>query len=490
MGADSRTAIVIGAGLGGLATAARLAHRGWRVTIVERDSSPGGKMNQWRAGGFRFDTGPSLITMPWVFEDFFRDIGLRLRDHVELMKVEPAAEYVFDDGMRFTHSAFLPEWLDEIRRLEGGSAEGVLRFLRLGMRLYELSKRTFFTRSPFEPAGPPPLDALRHLPLRNAWGVYARTVEHYVRSPHLRQLFLRYATYVGSSPWHMPATLSVIPALESAFGAWHIRGGLYSLIESLTAVLVRQGVDMRTATAVTAIERDGGRVTGVRLADGGRLSARAVIFNGDAGRLPSLLNEPGARPPPEHARSTSGLVFLIACPRTLADQPHHRVFFSADYREEFRDLFDRRVFPRDPTVYVNMPSRTDRSMTPGEGETIFVMANAPANDADPWDDSACAEAERRVFARLTKAGFPDLRKDALARRTITPRDLAERFDMPGGSIYGAVSHGWRNSFLRPPNRVRRHPGLFCVGGSTHPGGGTPTVLLSSRITAELVERHA
>ena len=490
MAGDDRTALVIGAGLGGLAVAARLAHRGWRVTVLERDASPGGKMNQWRTGGFRFDTGPSLITMPWVFEELFRDVGLRMADHMELMKVEPAAEYVFDDGQRFTHSARLPEWLGDIRRLEGGSAEGVLAFLRLGMRLYELSKRTFFTRSPFEPGGPPPADALRHLPLRHAWGIYADTVERWVQSPHLRQVFLRYATYVGSSPWRMPATLAVIPALESAFGAWHVRGGLYSIIEALTADLRRRGVEIQTGTPVEAIEREAGRVRGVRLADGTRLKGRAVIFNGDAGRLPGLLGMPGAHPPDESRRSTSGIVFLVATPHTRPDQPHHRVFFSADYPEEFRDLFERRVFPRDPTVYVNMPSRTDRSMTPGEGEVVFIMANAPANDGDAWDESAIAEVERRVFARLTRSGFPDLREGAFARHVITPRDLASRFDMPGGSIYGAASHGWRGAFLRAPNRIRRHPGLFCVGGSTHPGGGTPTVLLSSRITAELVERHA
>ncbi|MBP7275273.1 MAG: phytoene desaturase [Kiritimatiellae bacterium] len=490
MAAADRTALVIGAGLGGLAVAARLAHRGWRVTVVERDASPGGKMNQWRTGGFRFDTGPSLVTMPWVFEELFRDIGLRMADHVELMKVEPAAEYVFDDGGRFTHSARLPDMLDEIRRWEGGSADGVLSFLRLGMRLYELSKGTFFARSPFEPGGPPPTEALRHLPLRHAWGRYADTVERFVRSPHLRRVFLRYATYVGSSPWRMPATLAVIPAIESAFGVWHARGGLYSIIEALVSDLARRGVELRTGAHVETIERESGRVRGARLSDGTRLDARAVIFNGDAGRLPALLGEPGARPPPESRRSTSGMVFLIATPRTLPDQPHHRVFFSADYPEEFRDLFERRVFPRDPTVYVNMPSRTDRSMTPGSGEVVFIMANAPANDGDAWDASAIAEAEQRVFARLTRSGFPDLREGALSRRVITPRDLAGRFDMPGGSIYGAASHGWRGAFLRAPNRVRRHPGLFCVGGSTHPGGGTPTVLLSSRITADLVERHA
>ncbi len=486
---ESRKAIVIGAGLGGLAAALRLAAAGWKVAVFERADSPGGKMNRWEAGGFRFDTGPSLITMPWIFEDLFRAAGTRMRDHIEIQSVDPIAQYIFDDGTRFSHTADLPEWLKTVRELENGDASGFLNFMALGARLFELSRKTFFQRSPYEPPDANVLKSLRHLPLRFAWGNYDRTVRRFFRSPHLRQMFNRYITYVGSSPYRAPATLSVIPYVEYAYGGWHIKGGLYRLVEVLTELCGAAGVELFTGSPVASILRRNGRVCGVRLESGETRDANAVVMNGDASRTPALLGDTQARPVPEAKRSLSGLVFLFALRKPLPDQPHHTIHFSADYPDEFRQLFDERRFPDDPTVYVNLPSRTDRSMTPGEGEVMFVMANAPANDGDRWDDSAVAAARKRVMERLRKSGFADFEPDVLHSAVWTPRRLAERFDMPGGSIYGRVSHGWRGTFLRPPNRDRRVPGLYHVGGSTHPGGGTPTVLLSAAITCRLIDYY-
>lgn len=484
-----KRAVVIGAGLGGLAVALRLAARGWAVTVCERTASPGGKMNRWETGGYRFDTGPSLITMPWVFEELFAAAGARWQDHVELMPVEPLAEYRFADGVRFAHSGGLPDWLATVRRLENGDATGFLDFMALGARLFQLSRATFFRQSPFERPDPSAARALRHLPLRRAWGRYDRTVRHFLRSPHLRQMFERYITYVGSSPYRAPATLSEIPYVEWAFGGWHVRGGLYRIVEAIVELARDAGVELLTQAPVVAIEDRGGRVAGVALADGRRLPVDVVIMNGDASRLPRLLgarDDPGL---PAPRRSTSGLIFLFALRRTLPGHAHHTVCFSADYAAEFRQLFDERRFPDDPTVYVNMPSRSDRSLVPGEGETVFVMANAPANDGDAWDEAMIAAARARVLERLRKAGEPDFAADAVATACWTPRRMAEQYDMPGGAIYGQVSHGWRGAFLRPPNRDRRRRGLYLVGGSTHPGGGTPTVLMSAAITAELIRRQ-
>jgi phytoene dehydrogenase-like protein len=168
---------------------------------------------------------------------------------------------------------------------------------------------------------------------------------------------------------------------------------------------------------------------------------------------------------------------------------HHAIYFSGDYEREFSELFDERVFPNDPTVYVNAPSRSDRSVTPGEGEIIFVMANAPANDHDKWDEEQIVEARRRVFARLRASGFPEIDNDIVASDVWTPKKIGSRYLMPGGAIYGRHSHGWKNAFLRPPNKDRKYDRLYYVGGSTHPGGGTPTVLLSAQITSELIERY-
>ncbi len=488
-GGPRRQAVVIGAGLGGLAVALRLAARGWRATVCERSGAPGGKMNRWRAAGCTFDTGPSLVTMPWVFEELFAEVGERLSDHIRLMPVHPLAEYVFADGERFMHSAALPDWLATVRRLEGGRAEGFLSYMALGARLFELSRATFFRSSPFERPDPTALPALKYFPLRHAWGSYAATVEHFFRDPHVRQMFLRYPTYVGSSPWRIPAMLSVIPFVEYAFGGHHIEGGLYALIEALAHLLEARGVEIRRNAPVAQIEESGGRAVGVRLADGERLPADIVVMNGDASRAPALLGRKDAHPLPESERSLSGLVFLWAIRGRLEGRAHHTVFFSADYPREFRELFDERRFPQDPTVYVNLPARTDPSMAGPDAEPMFVMANAPANDGDVWDEGAIAEARRRVLARLRAGGFPAVEGRIVAESVWTPRRIADTYDMPGGAIYGTHSHGRRRAFLRPPNRDRRVRGLYYVGGSAHPGGGTPTVLMSARIAAELAERE-
>lgn len=481
-------AIVIGAGLGGLAIALRLAARGWRVTVCEQSPSVGGKMNCWETHGFRFDTGPSLITLPAVFDDFFADIGERRENHFQWIRVDPIAEYCMPDGTRFRQEHDLARWLTTIRALES-DAVGYLTFMALGARRFLLSRDTFLMRSPWEPPNGALIRALRNLPLTHAWGRYDDSVKRFFRSAALQRMFLRYATYVGSSPYRMPAMLMVIPYLEQLHGVWHVAGGLYRVVESLFRLGREAGVEYRLGERVEEILRRNGRAAGVRLRSGEELDARVVIMNGDASRLPDLLGE---RPPSawrRRERSLSGFVLLLAVRRTLAELPHHAVYFSADYAEEFRQLFEERRFPDDPTVYVSIPSRTDRSMTPGEGEVVFVMANAPADENARWDEHAVAEALQRIWARLRKGGFPDIQSDVLASAVWTPRDFAERYDMPGGALYGWASHGWRNAFLRPPNRVARVPGLYCVGGSSHPGGGTPMVLLSAKITDRLIRRY-
>lgn len=484
-------AVVIGGGLGGLATALRLAGAKWRVTVCEQSSTFGGKMNRWEQGGFRFDTGPSLITMRWVFEELFAATGSRMDEHLELVSMHPLAEYVYADGTRFNYSSYLPDWLTTLRQLDPRDVDGFYRFMNLGARLFEVSQETFFRRRPLDPPDLRSLKAMRHLPLRFAWGNYHRTVAAHFKSAYLRQLFDRYPTYVGSSPYQSPATLAVIPYVEYAYGGWHIRGGLYRLVESLVALAERAGVEMLNGARVARIERDGSRVTGVLLADGSRLAADAVVMNGDASMTHEMLGERnGAPSSPPSARSLSGLVFLVGVKRTLPGLPHHAVYFSQDYRREFVQLFDERRFPDDPTVYVSAPSRSDRSLVPagGAGETLFIMANAPANDADEWTEAQIKEARGRIFARLHKGGFPDLEADVVVADVWTPRRIGEKYAMPGGAIYGTNSHGWRRAFLRPPNKDARFAGLYYVGGSSHPGGGTPTVLLSAKITCELIER--
>jgi phytoene desaturase len=494
LGLPSRLAgarvVVIGGGLGGLAVAVRLAARGARVTICERGETFGGKMNVLSSHGFRFDTGPSLITMPWVFAELFAAAGARMEDHLDLVPVQPLAEYHFACGTRFTYSSWMPEWLETIRQIEPRDVDGFWRFLGLGASLFELSRATFFRRTPWAAPDAEVLRALRRVPIRHGWGNYHRTVAAHFRNPLLRQLFDRYPTYVGSSPYEAPATLAVIPYIEHAFGGWYVRGGLYRVVEALVRLATSLGVELMHGTSVERIEHGSRRVNGVTLAGGRRLPADVVVLNADASASNALVGRPGPATLPARDRSLSGVVFLLGLKRRLHGLPHHGVYFSRDYAREFADLFERRAFPGDPTVYVNVPSRSDRTVVPhGEGETVFVMANAPAV-GDGWNDQATAEAERRVFDRLTRGGFPRIDEDVVVRDVWTPARFEACYGAPGGAIYGTHSHGWTRAFLRPPNRDRTIEGLYYAGGSTHPGGGTPTVLMSARITAGLIEGRA
>jgi phytoene desaturase len=469
---------IIGGGLGGLAAGLRLRKRGFDVSIFEAGPTLGGKMNRWCSNGFIFDTGPSLITMPWVFEDLFRAAGSRLEDHVKLTPLHPLSEYFFDDGTRFTYTSDLPEWLRTLKQIDPRDVDGFFRFQELGARIWEVSKQTFLRRTPTDRPSLDDLHVMRHFPVRHAWGNYHLAVAAHFRSPHLIQLFDRYPTYVGSSPYQSPATLALIPYMEYAFGGYAVEGGLYTIVEGLVALARQAGIELCLNSRVTKIETVAGKATGIQLASGDRVNADLVIMNGDSNTLHELLGEPHQK----DDRSMSGFVTLLGIRRDLPELQQHSIFFSADYAREFAQIFQENRFPDDPTVYVNAPSRADRSLVPnGKGETLFIMANAPAT-ANP----EIGEFRKRVFERLRKGGFPDIENDIVVEDCWTPARIAERYLMPGGSIYGSGSHGWKNAFLRPPNKHARINNLYRVGGSTHPGGGTPTVLLSAEITCGLI----
>lgn len=483
-----KTAVIIGAGLGGMALALRLGSQGWRVVIAERSGTPGGKMNRWTTAGYTFDTGPSLITIPDVFQELYHSIGSDMRDHVKLMALTRQVHYTFDDGKTLCQSASMPEWLDTVRALEG-KTDGFMKYMELGARLHEVSKDTFFARSTIEPPGSETRRVLSNMPLFRGWGNYHKEMCHYIKSPYLRMIYDRYMTYVGSSPYKAPGTLCVVPYVEYAQGGWHVRGGLYEIIRSFLNLMEHQDIELLLNSPVTEILHERKTANGVRLASGACIKADTVIMNGDTANVGPLLGIEGYRHCPPEQRSLSGLIFLFALKNRHRDWHHHQVLFSKNYQHEFAQLFDERVFPDDPTIYVNMPSITDRSLTPGNGEVMFVMANAPANDRLKWDKEGTDAARQRVLNRLKTSGFPEFEHEIVASEVWTPERIQRTYDMPGGAIYGRNSHGKKNAFIRPFNKDLRYKGLYYVGGSTHPGGGTPTVLMSARITANLIRKH-
>lgn len=481
--------VIIGGGLGGLAAGIRLAALGHKVTICEQGERFGGKMNSWQAEGFRFDTGPSLITMPWVFDEVFRAAGSSIKEHLEMIPMHTLATYSFDDGTKFTYTTNMPDWLETIRQIEPRDIDGFLRLMKLGGRIYEISQNSFMRRPPFATPRYKDLPALRHFPLRNAWGNYADVVAAHFKSPILQQLYNRYPTYVGSSPYLSPATLLIIPYIEYAFNGWYPQGGLYKIVESFVTLSRKMGITLVTNAKVGQIEHRQNKVVAVKLFDETRLAADIVIANCEAEDAKMMLCASPATRLQATDRSMSGLVFLFGVKKSLPELQHHQIYFSADYEQEFSQIFTDRKFPDDPTIYVNCPSRTDRSTVPGEGEALFVMANAPANDGQEWDQEMIRIARHRIMNRLRRSGFPEIEEDILVEDIWTPNRIASAYNMPGGAIYGTHSHGWRKAFLRPPNKDRKYEGLYYVGGSTHPGGGTPTVLLSAQITVDLIQKY-
>ncbi len=475
------TVVVIGAGVGGLVTAIRLAVAGHDVTVVERAPDVGGKLATERRDGFTFDLGPSLLTLPHVFDDVFRAAGTTLADEVQLVRLDPQFRSHWPDGSELVVPDSPGERRDAFEAFSPGAGAQWAAFDARAERIWEVSERTFLAGTMGDPIAllrrmRSPVDLVAIDPLRTL----DRAARSSFADPRLQQWVGRYATYSGSSPYRAPATLACIAHVESRYGCWYTMGGLGALRDALACTARRLAVDFRTGCEAAAIVSDDRRVRGVDLVSGERVRADVVVADVDAEHLYEDLLPDGRRlrRARRAGRSTSGFVLLVGVRGTTPDIAHHNVWFAADARAEF-DALARGELADDVTIYASVPTVTDASRAPGGCESWFLMVNAPARcelDPDATGD--------RVLELLATRG-PDLRDRIEVRFAMTPADLASRFRAPGGAIYGTSSDGRRAAFARPANRGPRR-GLYLAGGSSHPGGGLPLVAISGRIVADLV----
>ena len=493
--------VVIGAGMGGMAAAARLAVKRHDVTVVEQSATYGGKLGTFERDGFVFDTGPSLLTLPAVYRDLFNKTGAGLDETVDLVELEPAFRYRFPDGitveMPGVDSARCAVALGDA--LGGTAYDDWSAFMRRASDIWQLTRRPFLES---------PLAGMRDLlPLARSLSD-VRTVapftslrglgRKYLHDPRLRMLLDRYATYTGSDPRRAPAALATVPYVEQTFGAFHVGGGVRRLADALHARDLERGVSFRMSTDVAEVVTDAARVTGVRLVGGEVVPADIVVANADATHLyRDLVRDPRGSEALRRLRkatpSLSGFVLLLAVRGRTPDLLHHNVWFPQDYDAEFDAIFGRDARPvEDPTVYVCAPD--DDLMRPdAHHESWFVLVNAPRHSTTgergtvDWTAPGLAESYRdRVLAVMASRGF-DVRDRLSWAEIRTPADLERETRAPGGSIYGTSSNGARAAFLRPAN-VSPVPGLYLVGGSAHPGGGLPLVGMGAEIVAELIGR--
>ena len=480
--------VIVGAGMGGLSSALLLAHQGLDVTVVEAAGEPGGKVHSREVRGVAIDSGPTVFTMRWVFDDLLRSVGTSVEAEMQITPLQVLARHYWPDGSQLDLSADANQSEASIAAWAGGDeAKRFRTFCQTTRALYATLEGPMIRAQRPQMSGFMAdlgwrgLGVLAQLgPMRNLW----QQLGHQFTDPRLRQLFARYATYCGSSPWLAPATLQLIAQVEMD-GVWSVQGGMVGMAKSLARVARSRGATFRYHSSCRRIEMRQGRVSGVRLHSGEFLPADRVIFNGDVqalrqGLLGEGVSQAVPKKPPE--RSLSALTWSMHAPVTDAALDRHNVFFQSDYASEFEDIFHHRRLPERPTVYVCAQDRP-QGVLPGEAERLFCLVNAPACGDDPQrTEEATALCQERTFQHLSDLGLKLTPTSSNSLRT-TPQDFHQRFPASGGALYGQATHGWTSIFSRPGSNTPL-PGLFLAGGSVHPGPGVPMAALSGQRAAE------
>ncbi len=492
--------MVIGAGVGGMVSAARLARAGHDVEIYEASDRTGGKCRTEWIGDYAFDTGPSLLTLPAVYKDFFLKTGARLEKSLVLEPVDPAFSYHFADKTWVDFvNLDLPKTCAAIDDAFGKAAGDAWHsILQRAEVMWDIS------RVPFVQSQMPTLtsllkqkDLLTGIKQIAPWKSLRNVVREYTNDPHIQMIVDRYATYSGSDPRKAPAALLTIAFIEATFGAWHIQGGIGKLSESLEQRCRELGVKIHLNNSVKEIRTESGKVTGIINNRDEFIAAPIVVANADAEvvynqlLISSVKNAKQERAKLQKStKSLSGFSLLLGLDNSkyqgkLPNLSHHNVYFPQDYDAEFDEVFERKVPVSDPTIYICAPR--DSQMVKRENtESWFVLVNAPRHEpGSGWDWSGDSSSyAQMIIEKMDALGLQvSSRLDVMEYRT--PLDLQNSTGAPGGSIYGTSSNGARSAFMRAKNRSPIH-GLYCVGGSAHPGGGLPLVGISGELVADAI----
>lgn len=486
----SEPIFVIGAGIGGLSAAIRLQAAGQKVIVLERNRRVGGKMGEVRDSGYRWDTGPSVLTMRGVFEELFEAAGRKLDDFITLDAIDPLTRYFFPDGSRIDIHREIDATVKEISAYSPQDAEGYRHYLEYVRRLHAVLGPVFIYNDPpswrrlFEVS---PLEALRFDGIRTM----QRAIDSHVTSGRLRKILGRFATYVGASPFQAPATLNVIGHVELNEGVWYPRGGMYRLARALEQLAIDLGVEFWMSTAVQEILVQAGQVSGLRLEDGRQIRARTVLANVDVRVVYEQLLPPDSQVREMRKRlqgqelSSSGFILELGVRKQHPELMHHNIFFSSDYRQEFGQIFRERRPPSDPTIYVAITSKSTKEDAPEGCENWFVLVNVPpAGDGWGWD--AEAQGYRDLILQRLKVHGYDIEGSIEVERMVTPLDLERQSGAWKGALYGSSSNSRWAAFRRVHNRASHPRGLYFAGGTTHPGGGVPMAALSGRVASDMI----
>lgn len=479
---------IIGGGLGGLSAAIHLSLGGYEVTIFEANERVGGRAGLISRDGFRFDTGPSLLNYPWVFEQLFQAAGRDMRDYVQLLAVDPSVSFQWPDGLRLTLSSNLQKLLEEFERLEPGVRPRVLSFLRDAAIKYQISFEKLVTRN--EDSFVKWLGALsiRELARTSVWRSLDGELSRFFRSRYIREALGSYGMYLGGSPYDLPGLFSILAYGELAFGLWLPKGGVYGLVAGIEKLARELGVKILTGQRVQRIITRDNHVTGIELEDGSLHHSRIVVSNVDVPTTGTELLS-GSRKRMKKVKMTPGVMtFYWGVSGEVENISHHTIFLPADYRAAFNDLLKLKRLPGDMPFYVSVPSATDPQLAPEGCTAMFVLVPTPLISEMPgvdWDALAI-EVKARIIERLRKHKVNLTACRIIVEEVYTPVDWRRRFGLYDGSAFGAAHTLFQMGPLRSRNYAEEIEGLYYVGASTTPGTGMPMVVLGGRMVAERI----
>jgi phytoene desaturase len=486
----SKSVIVIGAGAGGIAAATHLAKRGLKVTVVEKNDSPGGRCDRVVRDGHIFDTGPTLLVMPLLYEAEFRSLGVSMREMLDLQRVDPTYHLVFDNGGQLALTSDMKSMQEQLEAIEPGSFQGLLRYLLEGRRHYDLGMSRLVNRG-FRKASE--FFALEDLPLLfqlKPLANHYRNMAAYFDDPRLKAAFTFQDVYMGLSPFEAPATFSLMPYTELAHGVWYPKGGMYRVVEALMDLAREAGVEFIFNAPVKQIVVNQTHARGVTLANGQSLDADIVLANAD---LPyvyqNLLPQDGMNKKLARKRfSCSVISFFWGMDKTCETLAPHTLFLADDYRENFERIIRDLSLPANPSLYLHAPARLDPAMSPpGEDTLIAIVPVGHLSENGEQDWGAIRdEARQHVFRRLAALGVTDLESHIKFEMTYTPLSWRKRYNLVKGSTHGLSHTLTQLAYFRPHNRHARYHNLYFVGASTHPGTGLPTAMVSGRLSAERI----
>ncbi|MBM7603627.1 diapolycopene oxygenase [Metabacillus crassostreae] len=484
--------VIIGGGLGGMSAAIRLSADNYDVTILEKSERLGGKLNKRGRKGYSFDTGPSILTMPWVLEQLFQNANRKLSDYVTIKRIEPQWKTFFEDGTTIELTSDLPNLLKQLENISKEDASELYNYLNYSSKMYDYCMKSVYKKSISGLHDLRSMHSVKELLSMDPMKTMNQGTKKFFKNKKIQQLFNFLIMYLGSSPYHAPAVLSQLAHVQLGLGIYYVEGGMYKIADAMSKVLHEFQVKVHLNTEVKRITSNGSKATGVEIENGRTIDADIVISNLEAIPTYNTLLLDHTLPP--HTKqelekfppTVSGLVLLLGVKKTYENLSHHNFFFSSSPEKEFDHIFNQGKIAEDPTIYVGISSKSDSTQAPKGKENFFVLTHVPPlKHGETWENKKDAYTEI-ILDKLESMGIENLKNNIEFQYTFTPNDLQDLYGANGGSIYGVMTDRKKNGGFKIPSKCSIIDNLYFVGGSTHPGGGVPMVTLSGQLTADLI----